>query len=90
MLTIANANAKALVAAGIDSSLAREIGVKAANQVRKALGGTQFYVPKSSSLDIVRRDLQILEEFNGSNHAELAQKFNLTVRRIYDIIAEQG
>lgn len=52
-------------------------------------GGRMVYFPTGEKLQIALRDAMIWHEFKGHNHLELAQKYNLTIVRIYQILAEQ-
>jgi len=42
------------------------------------LGGLYFYYPQLDSLLRNKRDERIQKEFTGSNHRDLARKYNLT------------
>lgn len=53
------------------------------------LGGTQPYLSKGQRHKLSRRDRQILEESNGRNHDELARKYGLTPRQMYNILQRQ-
>lgn len=49
--------------------------------------GTKLYVPKTmNSSERVNRDIAMRLEFNGHNYAQLAKKFELTVRQTRRII----
>lgn len=45
--------------------------------------GDVLYVPKGFAITIEKRDWDIWHEFTGANHAELAKKYDMTVRQIY-------
>ena len=49
-------------------------------------GGQMLYIGKDHAFHADKRDLQIYNEFNGNNHFELAEKFDLTVVYIYRIV----
>ncbi len=51
-------------------------------------GGDNFYVPKKMQ-NTHKRDVEIRALFNGFNHFELAQAYNLTTRRIRVILANK-
>lgn len=61
-----------------------------AELVRAELGGGQFYLAKGQKFELSLRDRQILGQFTGHNHRELARDFNLTERQIYDIVARRA
>lgn len=51
------------------------------------LGGDSFYMHRGHRYRLTLRDRQIAAEFNGRNHHELARKHDLSVVRIYQILA---
>jgi Mor family transcriptional regulator len=58
----------------------------AVDTLREIYGGDQPYIPKDDErLD--KRDWDIWEEFNGTNHSQLAKKHGLTERQVYNRIA---
>ncbi|WP_018752657.1 Mor transcription activator family protein [Paenibacillus sanguinis] len=61
------------------------IGVKALYKLAQAFGGSTIYIPKADSILRPARDQQIKQEFNGYNHADLAEKYNLTEKWIREI-----
>ena len=68
------------------------IGVENALIIGRELGGTNMYLPK---LDIEQmryireRNHNIVEEFNGQNHNELARKYKLTDITIREILKKE-
>jgi len=52
-------------------------------------GGRMMYIPTGEKLQNALRDAVIWHEFKGNNQNELAEKYGLTVVRIYQILAEQ-
>ena len=71
---------------GVEPDKAADIGFFAAEHMREHWGGQPIYLPQGVQYDFSRRDLEIFDRFNGHNHVELAQEYNLTVMRIYQII----
>lgn len=71
---------------GIDIEKAADIGFATAEHIRGHWSGQSLYLPKGDQYDISRRDIEIFEAFNGSNHEKLAREYNLTVMRIYQIV----
>lgn len=71
---------------GVDNEKCADIGFAVAEHIREHWGGQPIYLPKGVQYDFSRRDLEVFEQFNGHNHAELAREYNLTVMRIYQII----
>lgn len=67
--------------------VATVVGVKAAIDLAKHFGGQRCYFPKIDKALSMQRDKKIKKEFNGSNHRELARKYNLSeiwIRRIVE------
>lgn len=48
-------------------------------------GGQQLYFP----MDLARRNARIWEEFTGANHADLAEKFRMSVNTVYAILRDE-
>lgn len=70
------------------SEISKMIGLDNTLKLVEKYQGTAIYLPK---LDITLRkirDKKIKDEFNGSNHRELAHKYGLTEVWIRQIIAE--
>lgn len=57
-----------------------------ANRMRMDWGGKQVYFPKGLAADITKRDLELYQEFDGTNHEQLARKYHLSVQWVYKII----
>jgi Mor family transcriptional regulator len=69
--------------------IAKIIGMENAILLGKEIGGESLYLPKlnhRSSTFLKARDRQILEEHNGRNTLDLARKYEITTRRLYEII----
>ena len=62
--------------------IAREI----TRRMAQHWGGQNVYFPLGKSSKSAERDRCILAEFNGSNHASLAQKHGISVQWVYKII----
>jgi Mor family transcriptional regulator len=71
---------------GIDAEKAELVGQEIAVSMAKHWGGQNLYFPKGLSFQVSQRYLEIYNEFNGRNHAELAMKYDLTVQWVYRII----
>jgi|APMI01.1.fsa_nt_gi Mor family transcriptional regulator len=83
---LADTVASLLVENGIAEEKAVDIGVAVSDKIRNDWGGEPIYIPKGMAIDISRRDMQIWEQFNGTNHRELAHKHDVTVIHLYRII----
>lgn len=62
------------------------IGEEAARKLCEAYGGDTLYLPKPESLDAADKAEKIRAEYNGSNIKALADKYNLTRMRIYQLV----
>jgi Mor family transcriptional regulator len=83
---LADQVAAKLVETGIDVERAAEIGFATAEHVRINWSGQSLYLPKGVQYQLSRRDVEIFERFDGTNHGALAHEYNLTVMRIYQIV----
>lgn len=70
----------------IDPVTASHIGVKLARSIADKWKKQLVYIPEGLGMYIHERDLQIYKEFNGSNHAELARKYKISMQWVYSII----
>lgn len=73
-----------------------DVPVLAEEQARKVVvalsnefGGKQIYFPKMHQQYKAVLHHQIIENFSGSNHNELAKKHNLSVSQIYNITKDK-
>lgn len=58
-------------------------------EVVKTLGGSLIYIPKSPEVIRNKRNAMIANDFDGTNHIELARKYQLSVPYIYEILKKQ-
>lgn len=72
--------------AGIEAARALAVGQSAAESVRAHFGGQVIYVPKAAQHQTRERWVSIWKEFDGHNHAHLAQKYGMGVHAIYRIL----
>lgn len=79
---------QALAQSAIDELIADDVAVKVFNSMAKHWGGQLIYFPKGIALKVSNRNKQIWGDFRGNNYVELAKKYDLTVQRIYQIVAE--
>lgn len=66
--------------------IAASIGVENTIRLASMFQGTPLYFPKFETSIFELRNKRIREEFNGNNHKELALKYDLTERWIYEIV----
>lgn len=75
---------------GRDREMAEAVGMDAFKQLVTKYGGSEPYIPKASSLVIPIRNELIRREFDGTNHVELAIKYDLTERFVRTIVEEKA
>ena len=56
--------------------------------IAEYMGGVQVYLPRGDKLRQQGRDIEIYEQFKGNNIKQLAHKYHLTDKTIYEIIAK--
>lgn len=69
--------------------IADSIGVENTIQLAAMFQGTPIYFPKFDGSIYELRNKRIRDEFNGSNHKELALKYDLTERWVYAIVSQE-
>lgn len=67
-------------------TMAREIGIRNMLKLARFYAGTGMYFPKLDDTLTTLRNERIRAEFDGGNHKELARKYDLTERWIYEIL----
>lgn len=65
---------------------AEDIGKTVADRMAFNWGGQLIYVPIGMTFLLSQRNCQIYAEFNGTNHDELAAKYDVAVQTIYKIV----
>ncbi|MDF7669851.1 Mor transcription activator family protein [Orbaceae bacterium ESL0721] len=71
---------------GLSADIASQLGDNVANTISELFGGQNFTFPRDYIFKLNQRDLQIYDEFRGSNYAELSRKYNMTERNIRKVI----
>ena len=66
---------------------AREAAFLICEIIRRDWSGNNLYLPVGLAHDINKRDLEMYEASNGTNHAELSKRFGITVRQVYERLA---
>lgn len=69
-----------------NSELAKQIGIEVASHIAQSWGGEVIYIPRNLILLLSECDRKIFAEFNGTNHRELARKYNVSMQWIYQIV----
>lgn len=65
---------------GLWREIAQAIGAENVYKLAKLTGGVTVYIPRAESVIRPVRDAHIKAEFNGLNHIELAEKYDVTER----------
>jgi Mor family transcriptional regulator len=86
METVAEFIGNQLINDGVDERRAVELGLNCAHAVMTALGGDNVYIPKGLFMEYNQRDLEIAELFGRISMREICEKYNITARRVYQII----
>ena len=72
---------------GIYRRMAAQIGVPATLKVAELVQGTSsHYFPKLDDVMTQLRNRRLIAEFNGRSHRQLALKYGLTERWVYEIL----
>lgn len=64
------------------------VGLATAKRLVEAFGGDVLYVPKLESVARNARNRRIHKEFTGANHRDLAERYNLTVAHVHNILRD--
>lgn len=74
---------------GICKSIAEEIGADNLLKLAVLVGGSTFYMPKVESILRPLMNQKIREEYNGYNIGELAKKYGVSQRKVYQTIQKK-
>lgn len=72
--------------AGLDKEKADQVGREIADRMAAHWGGQNIYFPMGLSYKLSQRDRQIYDDFNGTNHSDLARKYGVSLVWIYKIV----
>ena len=67
-------------------NIALELGIDNIKALFKEFGGTSVYFPTEKMIYKEARDREIISQYNGFNHKELATKYNMSESYIRAII----
>ena len=67
-------------------NIADRIGLDKAKMLFEEFGGTSVYFPTEKMIYKDARDREIISQFNGFNHKELAVKYNMSESYVRSII----
>lgn len=73
---------------GLLRSIAEKIGTDNLLELSLLVGGQTFYMPQKESILRPLRDMKIREEYNGYNTADLARKYDVSHRRVQQIVKQ--
>lgn len=73
----------------VSPELAELLGDEITTRFSMEFGGLQFYIPKGRVFHKYRLHRQIWDAFTGTNHAELAVKFRVSLQHIYATVARE-
>lgn len=83
---VADRAASILKGYGLTAQAAQDAGDAIADDLAINWGGQYITVPKDMKYRSAKRAQQIVDDFNGSNHSELAASHSLSVNAIYKIL----
>lgn len=69
-----------------DPDIREHAGATVATRFCEMHGGAVLYFPTDSRYTLAKRDKEILSQFKGNNHRELAKQYNLTPSAIYKLL----
>ncbi len=75
-----------LVDLGLEVDQARAAGLGCAEAVRRHFGGQQLYIPMGLRYELSSRDREIYAKWNGRNDLELCREYNMSDRRLRQIV----
>ncbi|MFD1805575.1 Mor transcription activator family protein [Pasteurella oralis] len=70
----------------IEQDKAKQTGIEIAQAMAKNWGGEVIYIPRNLLFTLNERDRKIFNEFTGSNHRDLAKKYNVSMQWVYQIV----
>lgn len=80
--------------AGLSAAQARELGIKLAETIGEAWGGSKLWFPRArpsrsgvSWFRLEARDLEVYRRYNGRNMTAVCEQFNLSPQAVHMIVA---
>jgi Mor family transcriptional regulator len=70
----------------MEAGKAQHVAKEITDRMAAHWGGQNVYFPMGQSIQLSRRDRQIYDDFNGTNHSELARKYGVSLQWIYKIV----
>ena len=62
------------------------VGIRKFVELSNYARGDELYFPKLENVIAPARNRRIKKEFNGSNEKELAEKYNITIKQVWNIL----
>lgn len=69
--------------------IVRIVGIRKFVELSNYARGDEIYFPKVENIVSPARNRRIKKEFNGSNDKILADKYNLTIKQIWNILKDE-
>lgn len=88
-MLVAIAAEEAVRVAGVSPEVAGLIGDEVATRFSAEFGGDMLYIPQGRVFHTSRLYRQIWEGFSGSNQADLARQFGVSLQHVYRVIAKE-
>lgn len=64
------------------------VGIRKFVELSNYARGDELYFPKLENVIAPARNRRIKKEFNGSNEKELAEKYNITIKQVWNILKD--
>lgn len=77
------------LAADLPRSQADDFAFRCAERIRHTLGGQDIYLPRGIMFETAQRDARLYDDFTGANVADLADKYGITPKQVYESIARE-
>jgi len=71
---------------GLDPETAEKAADSMTRLIKNDLKGQQIYFPKCAEDELSDRDRELWKKFTGTNHAKLAQEYDVSVQWIYKVV----
>jgi Mor family transcriptional regulator len=65
----------------------QQLSLQLSLAIGQYLGGAQIYLPRGDALQRFIRDIEIWDAFHGNNTRQLARRYHLSEKAIYEIVA---
>jgi len=78
----------ALVDKKVEPTVAADVAKQVTEQLEDECGGLNLYISKKRINKANLKREQIISEFRGNNHKQLAKKHNLSIVHVYRILKE--